>query len=1037
MDRLRSAAELCALRQRIVTSRDVRRTRVVVCAGTGCRANGSLDVARALEGALRQHGVEATVELKLSGCHGFCQQGPVVVVEPQGIFYRAVGRDDPAADAAAIVVETVLGNKPVERLLYEDPGSGRKIAHYEQIPFYAKQHRIALKNNGRIDPNSVEDYIAVDGYSALAKTLAMDPEEVIDWIKRSGLRGRGGGGFPTGLKWSFCRAAECRSVRYVICNADEGDPGAFMDRSIMEGDPHSVLEGMAIGAFAMSRGICAAEGYIYIRAEYPLAVANIRQAIRQAEEYGLLGDDVLGSGLAFHVKVKEGAGAFVCGEETALLASIEGRRGMPRTRPPFPANEGLYGKPSNINNVETWANVPRIINGGPDWYASIGTETSKGTKVFSLVGKVNNSGLVEVPMGITLREIVFDIGGGVPDGKRLKAVQTGGPSGGCIPAKLMNLPVDYEKLSEAGSIMGSGGLVVMDEDTCMVDIARYFIEFMQSESCGKCVPCRLGTKQMLSILNDITSGRGRPEQLDLLAEIAQTVKLGSLCGLGQTAPNPVLTTLRHFRDEYEAHIRGKCPAAVCRGLVSSPCKHTCPAGVDVPRYIRYIAAGRYADALDVILEKMPFPEVCGRVCFHPCESKCRRALLDEPVSVRALKRFAAEQGARSAPPERAAPEPTGKRVAVVGSGPAGLTAAYYLARLGHGVVVYEKDAEPGGTLCTGIPAFRLPREVVRRDVERVRDAGVAIRTNAPVTSLDDLTSGGCDAVVLACGAPLGLKMGIPGEDDPRVLDCLTFLRRVNAGEDPRAGDRVAVVGGGSSAMDAARTALRLGAGEVTVVYRRTRHDMPAGAEECEEAAAEGVRFEFLAAPVAVRPGASGLDLDCIRMEPGPVDASGRRRPVPVAGSEFTLQADSVIMAIGQQPEPLGGLEGETDGRGRLRADDDTLCTGREGVFGAGDMVTGPESIIEAIAAGRRVAASVDVYLGGTGDIDELLAPPEEVEDLVPLEEQETLPRVPLRARPAGERAADFDDVELCYTEEEAQREAMRCLRCDLEEWEEG
>jgi NADH-quinone oxidoreductase subunit F len=567
--RLSSPVQLKELRERICSQRDPQQLRITVCGGTGCRADGSAELADAFRKELADRDLGERINLKLSGCHGFCQQAAVVVIDPQGIFYRRVGHDNREQDVREIVQQVASAGPAIERLLYEDPRNGEKIEKYADIPFYARQQRIALRNNGKIDPCDIEDFIAADGYAALAAVLSRPPEEVIKDIVKSGLRGRGGGGFPTGRKWSFCRGAADRSMRYIICNADEGDPGAFMDRSIMEGDPHSVLEGMSIGAYAMSRGICEAQGYIYIRAEYPLAVENVRRAIAQAEERGLLGKRILGTDFEFHVKIKEGAGAFVCGEETALIASVEGRRGMPRTRPPFPANRGLFEKPSNINNVETWANVPPILINGPDWYADIGTKSSPGTKVFSLVGKVRNSGLVEVPMGISLREVVYDIGGGIPDDKQLKAVQTGGPSGGCIPAAMIDLPVDYEKLAEIGSIMGSGGLVVLDEDTCIVDLARYFVEFTQSESCGKCAPCRLGTKQMLTVLERICAGEGQAEDIDLLVEIGTAVKKGALCGLGQTAPNPVLTTIRYFRDEYEAHIRDKhCPAGVCTSLLN-------------------------------------------------------------------------------------------------------------------------------------------------------------------------------------------------------------------------------------------------------------------------------------------------------------------------------------------------------------------------------------------------------------------------------------------------------------------------------------
>jgi len=544
------------------TSRDYpdnQRT-IFVCEGTGCVSAKSVEIRQALEKAVEELKLDS-VKVDFTGCHGFCEQGPIAFVEPEGIFYTHVSVED----VPEIAQSHLRDGQPVERLFYRDPVSGKAIPYHKDIDFYAKQQRIILRNCGHINPEVIENYIAIGGYQSLRKVLLeMTPEQVIDEIKRSGLRGRGGAGFPTGLKWEFCRNA-AGTQKYMICNADEGDPGAFMDRSTMEGDPHTVIEGMAIAAYTIG----ASEGYIYIRAEYPLAVKRVRLAIKQSEERGFLGKNILGSNFSFRIHVKEGAGAFVCGEETALMASIEGKRGMPRSRPPFPAQSGLWGKPTNINNVKSLATVPVIIAKGADWYAKIGTEKSKGTAVFALTGKIANSGLVEVPMGMPLQDIIYGIGGGIPDGKRFKAVQTGGPSGGCLPASLLNLPVDYESLAEAGSIMGSGGMVVMDEDTCIVDVARYFLSFTQAESCGKCVLCRLGTKQMLDILENICNGNGKAEDIDLLIELSQAVKAGSLCALGGTAPNPVLTTIRYFRDEYEAHINEKrCPALSCTELIS-------------------------------------------------------------------------------------------------------------------------------------------------------------------------------------------------------------------------------------------------------------------------------------------------------------------------------------------------------------------------------------------------------------------------------------------------------------------------------------
>ncbi len=560
MPKVHGVEELEAFRQSCLESCEPHRPCLTVCAGSGCNAAGAQDVLAALRKAVERRGLSDALEVKSTGCHGFCEKGPVMIVWPEGIFYNRVA----PRDAADIVASASNGRRPVERLLYLDPVSGQRILREDEVPFYRHQQRILFGSNGRIDPKAIEDYFRVGGYAALCRVLSgCTPENVVDAVNRSGLRGRGGAGFPTGVKWEALRKNPDQP-KYIICNADEGDPGAFMDRSLLEGNPHSVIEGMIIGAFALG----VTEGYVYVRAEYPLAVEHLRVALAQAEEFGLLGDNILGSGLGFRIRLVQGAGAFVCGEETALIASLEGRVGEPHPRPPYPVEQGLWGKPTIINNVKTWASVPHIINRGADWYASIGTERSKGTMVFSLVGKINNTGLVEVPMGITLRKMIYDIGGGIPQGKALKAVQIGGPSGGCIPASLIDLPIDYEQLTQAGSMMGSGGMVVMDEDTCMVDVARYFMEFLEEESCGKCFPCREGTQRLRGILSRICQGKGTEEDLPLLEDMSWMMKETSLCGLGQTAANPVLTTLRYFRDEYLAHIRERrCPAKVCRELI--------------------------------------------------------------------------------------------------------------------------------------------------------------------------------------------------------------------------------------------------------------------------------------------------------------------------------------------------------------------------------------------------------------------------------------------------------------------------------------
>ncbi|HAK40705.1 MAG TPA: NADH-quinone oxidoreductase subunit F [Synergistaceae bacterium] len=537
------------------------RAHVLVCKGTGCTASGAGSVYDAFKQELDRRGLDKEVMLVETGCHGMCEMGPIVVVYPEGSFYCRVTPED----VPELVEEHLYKGRVLQRLLYTTPDEEKhRIPHYRDIPFYGKQRRIVLRNCGYINPDNIEEYIARDGYQALARALLeLTPEETLDIVKRSGLRGRGGAGFPTGKKWEFARMAP-GDKKYIVCNADEGDPGAFMDRSVLEGDPHSVVEGMLIGAYVIG----ADEGYIYCRAEYPLAIKRLVTAIQQAEEMGLIGDNIMGTDFSFHLHIKEGAGAFVCGEETALMASIEGKRGMPSPRPPFPANSGLWGKPTNINNVETWANIPQIILNGAEWFSSVGTETSKGTKIFALTGKVNNTGLVEAPMGMPLREVIFDIGGGIPNGKKFKAVQLGGPSGGCLPESMLDTPVDYESINATGAIMGSGGMVVTDEDTCIVDFAKFFLTFVQNESCGKCPFCRIGTRRMLEILERICEGTGKMEDLDLLEDLAQKVKDGSLCALGGTAPNPVLTTLKYFRDEYIAHIVDKkCPAKVCPALI--------------------------------------------------------------------------------------------------------------------------------------------------------------------------------------------------------------------------------------------------------------------------------------------------------------------------------------------------------------------------------------------------------------------------------------------------------------------------------------
>ena len=561
MKKLASAKELENWRKEILKNQDPEKSCISICCGTGCRAYGAEEVANEFINEKNRRGLKEKIEIKTTGCHGFCERGPLVVIRPQGIFYQHVTRDD----VGEIIEKTVLNGEIIKKLQYFDPASRKILIHEYDIPFYREQKRTVFKDNGIIDPTRIEDYLAVDGYTALTKVLfKMKPRDIIGEIKKSGVRGRGGAGFPTGLKWEYLADQPNRKIKYLVCNGDEGDPGAYMDRSVLEGNPQCIIEGMLIGAYATN----ARQGIIYVRTEYPLAIKHLHTALQQTYELGLLGEHILGTDLSFDIRLVEGAGAFVCGEETALIRSIEGKRSIPVQRPPFPVEKGINGNPTAINNVETWANIPIIIREGADNFAKTGTKKSTGTKIFSLVGKIKNTGLVEVPMGITLKKIVEEIGGGPSGRAKIKAIQTGGPSGGCLPVDKFDLTIDYESLTEAGSMMGSGGLIVMDENTCMVDVVKFFLSFTSEESCGKCTPCRVGTRQMLEILNKITKGHGEPGDLEKLEDLAHTVKNGSLCGLGQTAPNPVLTALKYFREEFEIHVIDKrCPATVCRDLV--------------------------------------------------------------------------------------------------------------------------------------------------------------------------------------------------------------------------------------------------------------------------------------------------------------------------------------------------------------------------------------------------------------------------------------------------------------------------------------
>jgi len=1006
------------------------RLHVLVCAGAGCVASGSLEVSAALQAALQKHDLADEIQVVETGCLGPCAVGPVAVVYPDGVFYQGIKPDD----AEEIVLEHLLKGRVVERLVHKAAATAHVVPSLGEIEFFHEQTKIVLRNCGVIDPTNIEEYIARDGYQALAQVLTkMTPDQVIEEVKKSGLRGRGGAGFPTGLKWSFTRKAQ-GDKKYVLCNADEGDPGAFMDRSVLEGDPHSVIEAMAIAGYAIGSD----QGYVYVRAEYPLAVERLGKAIEQARDYGLLGNNIMGTGFNFDLEIRMGSGAFVCGEETALMTSIEGNRGEPRPRPPFPAVKGLWGKPSLLNNVETYANIPAIILNGAAWYASVGTEKSKGTKVFALAGAVNNTGLVEVPVGTPLGKIIYDIGGGIPGGKKYKAAQIGGPSGGCIPKEHLNVPVDYESLTELGAIMGSGGLIVMDEDTCMVDMARFFLDFVQDESCGKCPPCRIGTKRMLEIVTRICEGRGEEGDVEKLIDLGEKIKDTALCGLGQTAPNPVLSTIRHFRDEYDAHIREKrCPAGVCPELVLAPCINACPAGVNVPGFVSLIAEQRYAEALSLHRERNPLAAVCARVCFHPCESKCRRSTLDDPVSIRALKRYMIEQEITVQLPEvRDNEQNANRKVAIIGAGPAGLSCAYFLARLGYRAKVFEAAPRPGGMLIQAIPAYRLPRDILMREVRMIERLGVDIETGVRLGkdfTLKNLRDQGYEAVFLGVGTPKGVRLDIPGEDAEGVVEAIRFLREYNLTGRAVVGRNVAVIGGGNAAVDAARTALRLGAESVTILYRRTREEMPAYAEEVEEAEREGVRLEVLVAPVEIVARNGRLvGVKCQRMTLGEFDRTGRRRPQPKGDGDFVVEADHVIAAIGQAVDPkeiLDGTNVRVSKRNLIQVNPVTGQTSVPWLFAGGDLVTGPASVIEAVGGGERAAVGIDLFL--TGEKHAFWREQEPVDtffdpDADPVE----YARAKCRFVSVSKRRHSFDEIELPFAATVALREAKRCLRCD-------
>ncbi len=987
-------------------------------------------------------------KLKQTGCFGFCAEEPLVTLYQPGkpmLVYSKVDEKDALRIVEGLQKGKIYPKKILCRIDEWDFHTSKvvfgkgydDIPHWDEIPFFKGQKKIVLRDAGLIDPEEILDYIAVGGYQAFCKVLdGMQPADVVTEVTEARLRGRGGAGFPTGIKWDIMRKAEA-DKKYIICNADEGDPGAYMNRNEIESDPHMLLEGMLIGAYAMG----ADEGIGYVRAEYPLAVKRLKIAIEQATEYGLLGDNILESDFNFKFDFVEGAGAFVCGEETALIASIEGKAGRPMPRPPYPAGRGLYGKPTNINNVETWCNIPVIISKGSKWFTETGTEKSSGTKVFSLVGKVKNTGLVELPLGSTLEQLVFSIGEGTGTNKKVKAVQTGGPSGGCIPLEHFSTPVDYESLGALGAIMGSGGMVVMDQDNCMVDIARYFLEFNSAESCGKCTPCREGLAQALAILTKITKGQGTYEDIETLEILSRTTKDTSICGLGQTASNPILTTLKYFRHEYEEHIQEKrCHAGACESLYMALCENSCPLHMNIPGYIELIKEDRIEEAFELTLRDNPIPGTIGRICHFHCQMRCRREQLDEPVSQGEIHRYLADTmyklGKENEIYNKLIKEKlpsTGKQIAIVGAGPAGLTAAYYLVRLGHAVTIYDALPEAGGVVRFGIPQYRLPKAVLQKEVQFIKKLGVQFSFNE---RLGDNLSLDClkheyDAVYIAIGAWKDIDLNIPGEKAKGVFAGTEVLKEMALGKTPKLGERVVIIGAGNVAIDAARSIWRLGK-EVTVVYRREKGDMPANLAEIFESEAEKINYHFLAAPNEILTDKKGrvTALKVEVMSGGSIDSSGRRRPVST-GKFQEIPCDSIILAVGERVDSGFLVEAgfETTKDGRLIINPFTFQTSNPKIYSGGDAVTGPSTAAEAMGMAKKAAESIDWALMKEERFH-LLFRHFEYKNMVPMNPKVS-PKNKSEKLSVKERICNFQEVEVGYTGEQARNEVNRCLRCDV------
>lgn len=1022
--------------------------RIAVGMDTCGIGNGAEQIFRAFEKAL--HSKKINAYLTKTGCFGFCSKEPLVNVFLPGkplLIFKQVKPET----VSEIIDYIVTGKVPAHHVLCKIEtwdhltgviryGEGYpEIPSWNEIDFFKWQKKIVLRNSGLINPEDIEEYLAVGGYNALFKTLKeFSGAQVVEEVKKAKLRGRGGAGYPTGRKWELLEQVQA-GQKYIICNADEGDPGAYMNRNEIESDPHALIEGMVIGAYAMG----AHEGVIYVRAEYPLAVERLQSALAQAKKFGILGKNILGSTFSFTIEIVEGAGAFVCGEETALMASIEGQAGRPRPRPPFPAEKGLNGKPTTIDNVETWFNVPVIMSKGAAWFAQTGTEKSPGTKVFSLVGKIKNTGLVELPLGTPLQTLVYNIGEGTGTNKRVKAVQSGGPSGGCIPSELFSTPVDYESLTALGTIMGSGGMVVMDSDNCMVDVARYFTEFTTAESCGKCTPCREGLFQSLKIVKNIAEGKGGEQDLETLQTLGSVIKDSALCGLGQTGPNPVLTTMQYFKNEYLQHIKEKyCDAGVCQALFISPCENSCPLHMNIPGFLELTKEERLADTFEIIFRDNPLPASTGRICHFHCKMRCRREDIDDPVSQGEVHRYVADTVYKMKK------EPlviqklinekmprTAKKIAVVGAGPAGLTAAFYLVRLGHDVTVYEAQPEAGGVLRYGIPQYRLPREVLAKEIELIKKFGVKFVFNKNIgTAQLKKLKGENDAVFLATGAYKNMPLGVSGDKSAGVISGVEYLKEIASGKKPKIGKDVLIVGAGNVAIDAARSAWRLGS-KVTVVYRREKKDMPANKDEILEAEREGIKFMFFAAPKEILTDSKGRvkALKVTKMAAGDYDSSGRKKPIPTPETH-DIACDTVIVAIGERvdSEFLEEFGIEINKNTTVKADSASLETNIKRIYAGGDLTAGPGTAVEAMADGKKAAKAIDQALMGQDRFNKLFQTTIEfgrhVAPEICHERKQTGKKLGV-----GQRKNNFKEVSLGLTKQQVAAESLRCLRCDVKE----